>query len=327
MSTAVRHYSLFGLSLATDFPFANRLGEGAAPQDLTFLCDPDTAGAHESDLACIYRSDRPTLEGEPAVFLLRGPLHEVLRFTGDVDFHLGADRIVARAARPDSLIETHLLGPVLSYWLERKGIVTLHGSAVSSGQRAVGFLSRRGGGKSGMAAAFLQSGEALLSDDLLAVDACQGGFLAHPGFPQMRMWPDESLHFLGGCDHLPLVHPDRSKRRVPVGSGGFGAFHDAPLPLACLYLLERQEEGDTPIEIREVSPREALIELLRQSFLPRLVEAAGLQPARFDLLSRLVLSVPVKRLRYPSGFDRLPEVTEAVRHDLQRIGEPATCRI
>lgn len=323
----MKFYNLFGLSLATDFPFANRLASGEAPQDLTFLCDPDAAGADESDLACIYRSARPTLEGEPAVVLLRGSRHEILRFTGDADFHLGADRIVARAARPDSLIETHLLGSVLSYWLERQGIVTLHGSAVSSEQRAIGFLSRRGGGKSGMAAAFLQSGEALLSDDLLVVDASQGSFLARPGFPQMRMWPDESLHFVGGCDHLPLVHPDRSKRRVPVGSGGFGTFHDAPLPLACLYLLERQEEGDALTEIHEISPRQALIELLRHSFIPLLVEAAGLQPARIDLLSRLVLSVPVKRLRYPSGFDRLPQVAEAVRHDLQRIGEPAACRI
>jgi hypothetical protein len=318
----VRVYSLFGLSLATDFPFANRLGEGAAPRDLTFFCEPGAAGAEESALPCIYESARPTAEGEPAVFLFRDSRQELLRFTGDTDFLIGDDHIVARATGPESLIETHLLGPVLSYWLERKGIVTLHGSAVALEQGAVGFLSRRGGGKSGMAAACLLSGGALLSDDLLPIAAHQGSFLVQPGYPQMRMWPDESTHFLGGCDHLPRVHPERSKRRVPVGSGGFGTFHGTPLPLACLYLLERQEEGEAPIRISTAPPREALIELLRQSFLPLLTEAAGFQPARFDLLSRLVLSVPVKRLQYPSGFDHLPRVAEAVRRDLEGRGEP-----
>lgn len=316
MSAPLQHYSLFGLSLATDFSFTNRLEEGAAPQDLSFSCDPH-AGVLETVLPCIYRSTRSTQEGEPAVFLFRDSRQELLRFTGDTDFLIGDDRIVARATGPAPLIETHLLGPVLSYWLERQGIVTLHGSAVALEQGAVGFLSRRGGGKSGMAAAFLQSGGGLLSDDLLAVTERPGGFLVQPGYPQMRMWPDESIHFLGGCEHLPRAHPDRSKRRVPVGFGGFGTFYGTPLPLACLYLLERQEEGDAPIRICTASPRDALIELLRQSFLPLLIEAAGFQPARLDLLSRLVLSVPVKRLQYPSGFEHLPRVAEAVRRDLE----------
>ncbi|HBL26482.1 MAG TPA: hypothetical protein DD490_06575 [Acidobacteria bacterium] len=72
------------------------------------------------------------------------------------------------------------------------------------------------------------------------------------------------------------------------------------------------------MEIREIPPRDALIELLRQTFSPRLVAAAGLQPARFDLLSHLVLHVPVKRLRYPSGFALLPKVVESIHNDLDR---------
>jgi len=163
----------------------------------------------------------------------------------------------------------------------------------------------------------LQAGQALLSDDLLPIEARDGSFLGRPGYPQMRMWPDEATHFLGGFERLPVVHPELSKRRVPVGPGGLGTFHDSPLPLACIYLLERRAEAE-PLELRNLSPQDALIELLRQSFTPLLVEAAGLQPSRFDLLSRLVLAVPVKRLRYPSGFDRLPRVAEAVRLDLER---------
>jgi hypothetical protein len=134
----------------------------------------------------------------------------------------------------------------------------------------------------------------------------------------MRMWPDTASSFLVRFEHLPRVHPDLEKRWIPIGPDGLGVFHGDAAPLSCIYLLDRRPEAGAPVEIREISRREAVIELLRHSFIPLLVEAAGLQPARLDLLSRLVLQVPVKRLRYPSGFDRLPAVAEAVRRDLER---------
>lgn len=314
----LRFHRLFGFNLGSDFPFASCLGQGGPPPaDLVFLSE---AAAEAAFGDCVYQSRSRTAEGASTFSLHRSPDHEVLSFTGTVDFHLWPDRIVARPRTPEPspLVEIHLLGPVLSYWLERRGLVTLHASAVTVGQQAAAFVSTHGGGKTGLAASLVQSGRPLLSDDLLPLEERDGRFLGRPGYPQMRMWPDEATHFLGGFEDLPTIHPDLSKRRVAIGPDGFGTFHGEAAPLSCLYLLDRQPDGDAPIEIREVSPRDALIELLRHSFTPLLVEAAGLQPSRFDLLSRLVLQVPVKRLSYPSGFDRLPRVVETVRRDLER---------
>lgn len=325
-SAELRFHWIFGLRLGSELPFRSHFGAGQAedgPADLVVSCERLPLVLPEPSV-CVYRSRSRTSDGEPTFSLHRSADHEILRFTGVADFHLGPDRIVARPATPEPgpLLEIHLLGPVLSYWLERRGVVTLHSSAVALGRRATAFFATHGGGKSGVAASLIQAGHPLLSDDLLPIEEAGGGFLARPGYPQMRMWPDEATHFLGGFEHLPPVHLGESKRRVPVGgsgdSGGFGAFHDSPLPLACLYLLDRRPENDAPIEIREVSPRDAMIELLRHSFTPLLVEAAGLQPARLDFLSRLVMQVPVRRLRYPSGFERLPAVAEAIRRDLDR---------
>jgi hypothetical protein len=309
---AMRSLRLFGATLASDFPFASRLCDGHGAPDLTFSSDP------YGQAPALPPQGRPI--GNTTVRLFRTPDREILRFTDVADFHLWPDRIIAQPADPEPspLLEIHLLGSVFSYWLERQGLVTLHASAVAVGPRAAAFLSTHGGGKSGLAAALMRAGASLLTDDVFPLEERNGSFLGRPGYLQMRMWPDEATHFLGGFEHLPLVHPDLSKRRLPVGQDGFGTFCDDSLPLGCLYLLERQPDGDAPIEIREVSPRDALIELLRHSFTPLLVEAAGLQPARFDLLSRLVLQVPVKRLRYPSGFDHLPRVAGAVRRDFER---------
>jgi hypothetical protein len=180
--------------------------------------------------------------------------------------------------------------------------------------RAVAFLSRHGGGKSGLAAAMVQAGFPLLTDDLLVLEEGESGWEARPSYPEMRMWPDEAAHFVGDPETLPLVQSDSEKRRVAIGEGGFGSFLDASAPLACLYLASRRPERDGDVEIQPVSRSEALIELVRHSFSARLVEAAGLQPARLDRLARLVRAVPVRRLVYPSGFDRLPEVVRSLHN-------------
>ncbi len=158
----------------------------------------------------------------------------------------------------------------------------------------------------------MRTGASLLTDDLLVVEEVGERWQACPSYPHMRMWPDETEYFLGHFVDLPLVQQDSEKRSVAVGTGGFGSFQDAPVPLACIYLASRRPEAEGGVEIQPVSRGEALIELVRHSFSPRLVEAAGLQPSRLDRLSRLVRQVPVRRLSYPSGFARLPEVAEAL---------------
>lgn len=312
---------LYGITLASDFPFAAPFAPaGSREPDLTFSVSLDApVPALWQQERPIYKSPWRTEDGESASFLYRAPGFEVLRFPGVLDFYLWPDRIVCHLIDPQSqfLVELRLLGPVLAYWLEQRGAAALHASAAVLEDRAAVFLSTHGGGKTGLAAALLRAGGTLLTDDLLPVEERHGTFLGHPGYPQMRMWPDEATWFLGGCGDLPLVHPELTKRRVPVGPDGFGTFHDRPARLACLYLPDRRPEPNGPVEVHPVAPRDAVIELVRHSFSPFLVEAVGLQPGRFDRFARLVRQVPVRRLSYPSGFDRLSVVAEALLRDLK----------
>jgi hypothetical protein len=310
---------LFGANLESGFPFTVDLPAGRPPADLAFDLEPGL-GAPElapGRPAPIYSSPWREEGGESVCHLFRLADRDLFSFSKVVEFHLGPRRISARLLHPDYeyLVEFRLLGPILSFWLERQGIPTLHASAVEVKGHAGVFLSASGGGKTGLAAAMMQAGHALLTDDILPVEETGGAFLGRPGYPQMKMWPDEAAHFFPGWEHLPRVHPQITKRRVTVGEGHWGAFHDSPLPLAALYLPERREGG--PIEISPLSRSQAVIELVRHSFSPHLVQAVGLQPSRLDFFARLVRQVPVRRLAYPSGFERLPEVVEAVRRDLR----------
>jgi hypothetical protein len=214
------------------------------------------------------------------------------------------------------MVEIHLLGSVFSFWLEREEIPALHASAVVAGERAVAFLSTSHGGKSSLAAALMQAGCPLLTDDLLPLEFRGGTLVGRPGYPQMRLWPEEARCFLGYAEGLERVHPDYAKRRVPIGTGGFGTFADSPHPLTCIYLPERRDVGETKVEILPVAPPDALMTLLRHSFTPRIVAAIGLQPQRLDFFSQLVRDVPLRRLVYPSGRQHLGWVREALLEDM-----------
>jgi hypothetical protein len=292
-------YDLFGYRLAAAFSFKTRLTAGNPPADLTLEL------AAEPLLPIPFG---PPLYRSPLTSLFHSNGREVLRFLDAGDFLIQDDRIEVFLERTRlDLAELRFLGPVFSYWLERRGLTTLHASAVAVNGQGVAFLSRHGGGKSGLAAAMVRAGHPLLTDDLLAVEETGDHWKVQPSYPEMRMWPDEAAWFAGSIEDLPFVQTDSEKRRVEIGP-----FQESPAPLSRIYVASRRPETEGGIEIQPLSRSEALIELVRHSFSPRLMEAAGLQPARLDRLARLVRSVPVHRLVYPTGFDRLPLVVASI---------------
>lgn len=313
-------FRLFGLTLSTDFAFANRLAPGAGSPDLTFTCVKESPlpGALEQAQP-VYASPYRTKDGESQLYLYLSGDCAVMRFPGVADFYLWSDHIVCHLPNPSYayMVEIRLLGPVLSFWLEQHGIAALHASAVAINERAVAFLSSNKGGKSSLAAMLVKAGYPLLTDDILPVERCESIFLGRPGYPTMRMWPDEAQYFLGYYEKLELVHPELDKRRVPLGPGGLGNFCSTAQPLACLYLPERYNpQGQkASIEITPISPRNATVELVRHSFSARVVEAAGWASRRLEFFAHMARQVPMRRLVYPSGFERLPVVQDAILAD------------
>lgn len=309
---------LFGLTVASNFPFTFPLPTGHGPVGLTISVQPSTLASLKQVVSRpAYASTRLGKGGLSIGFLYRETDEDILHFTDVADFRIRPGRIdvhVHQASRETGMAELYILGQVMSYWFERQGLLTFHSSGVFIEGRAIAFVSRHGGGKSGLAAALVSEGAQLVTDDVLVLDESEDNWMTRSSFPLMRMWPDEAEHFLGSYADLPRVQKDSEKRSVAVGEGGFGRFHETSSPLACIYLATRVEGADV-VEIQPVPRSEALIELVRHSFSPRLVEAAGLQPARLDRLARLVRRVPVRRLVYPSGFERLEEVAATVLRD------------
>jgi hypothetical protein len=320
----LRRYRIFGLTLETDFEFQTPLRPSDQGPDLRFeLLDPgaDSRGCTDPG-STIFESTLRFTSGLPVLTVHRGVEGDRVRFSEVVEFLLSGEGIQARLLDADYRyqVEPRLLGPILSYWLEGRGIPMLHAAAVSVWGKAVGFIGTNRGGKSSLAVSLMRRGFPLLSDDLLGLEPSDAGIEVRPGIPSMRMWPDLAREVLGDeWETMPLAHPRYDKRRVAVGPAGFGRFLDRNCPLKRLYLPQRRDpdEHGPNIEIVSMPPAEVIFGLLRGSFLPRLTQAAGFTPARMQIFAALTQRVPVRRLIYPSGFEHLHRVSQRILEDLE----------
>ncbi len=303
---------VFGFALQTNQDLGVILPVVSGPPDLRLQVR--LAERFQPARAKLVYASEPEEGSDAGVTAYRGVGHSIVRFRSVSEFRISDDLVTCHLLSTDYeyLVPIQFLGIVMTLWMELRGLPVLHASGIAADNHGVAFLAVKRGGKTSLAAAMMQGGHRMLSDDLVALDVAAGSVLAHPGYPQSRMEPDVADHFVEGWEHLPIVHPDFEKRRVPVGL--LGVHESRPMPLARIYLPERVDSG--PIEITPIPGPSALVELLRGSFMPTMVARFGLESERLSKLASVTNTTPMKRLRYPSGLDRLPEVVAAVENDL-----------
>jgi hypothetical protein len=243
-----------------------------------------------------------------------------LRWSGLFEFLISANgrRIACRALTGVSrdAFHAYLIGQVLSFALVKQGIEPLHATVVVVNGQAVAFLGDCGYGKSSLAAAFLQAGHPLLTDDLLVVNEEGPGFSAYPGPPRIKLFPEIANRLLGeGVKGTPMNNLT-PKLIIPLDDHWS---HRGAAPLRALYVLAPAGPASRckKVTVRLLSQRRAFLELLRNSFNCLVIEPERLK-RQFLLATRLASKVPIKLLSYPRTLTLLPLVREAILSDLTR---------
>lgn len=203
----------------------------------------------------------------------------------------------------------YLLGRVFALYLELQGFPLLHGCCFTYGNGAAGLLGDSGMGKSTMGAALVAQGLSLLTDDLIPIYIPEDVPEVHPGIPMSRIWPDTGAQFVSNYADAEKIHPRGKKRKVLDNGRGKSRFSKSPQTLKHLFILERNPAA-TDIQIHTITGASALMELVRMSYRPELVQALGIQPKRMELFALALKSVKVHRLNYPSGFEHVPQVCQ-----------------
>jgi hypothetical protein len=209
---------------------------------------------------------------------------------------------------------THL-GPSLSFALINLGIEPLHSTTVMVEGGAVALMGDCGYGKSSLGATFVKAGHALLTDDLLVLQRGPDGFIAYPGAPRVKLYPEIAKVIFG-----PRVRGLRLTRLTPkiiIPLTGARA-QQTPVPLKAIYMLTPPVSGHARkgVTIRRLSPRRAFLELVRNTFNMAVTDAGRLE-RQFRLASDLALEVPVKTLSYPRKLRMLAAAREAILEDLK----------
>ena len=240
----------------------------------------------------------------------------LLRFPDLADFEVSSDGRKVSAwpvpgVSPGTVEHLHL-NQVLPLALSRQGRLVLHASAVEINGIGVAFTGESGRGKSTLATSFATSGARFLTDDGLQLDWLDGQCWITPSHPSVRLWEDsqealihEAVDLAPAVDYTP---------KVRLLAGDRLAFCDSVQPLRRVYFLG---EGVAPsLTIEAVRPAEALMELVKNSFLLD-IEERELLAWHFDEMVRLAELPIYYRLDYPRCYEDLPRVREAImRHAL-----------
>ncbi len=306
--TPARHLSrLYGLTIESPFPLrgAKSLAATHEVPDVTIQWQPESAW-REITTPLTSRpepgADRPwlglTLDGELCVEWRR-ELQFVIKPSNDQIV------VVCRPAKLE-FAPTALIGIGLGLLLQRRGVLCIHGSALSINGRTITLVGESGAGKSTTAASLIVQGGTLVSDDVVALRPCGDDFVVEPGSTSLRLDQAAKTRILGSELQLSTA-PWVDKLLWDVSS------KDGKDPQAqrldAIYLLGRAEglEGVRPEPLAPLlALRELIAALYPQGF------SALLTQDRLALLRAVVERVPVIVVRYPRRWDILPELYEVL---------------
>lgn len=283
-TTQQSYYMVFGLRVVSEIPMPELLRASTAGDEADIeICRGDLREEWET---LGYTDDQFAFSSNGVLFHIPG--------TAIFRVREGKQIMISPSAEAEEkTIRLYLLGSCMGILLLQRGILPLHGSAVVIDGKAYAIVGDSGAGKSTLAAAFLEYGYQLLTDDVIAVsiDNNENCPIVYPAYPQQKLW-QESLEQLGmETDRYHTIYS--SKYAVPVRS----RFCLDPIKLAGIFELMKTEEQEVEIEQVEGIGRLPILQM--HTFRDFLVPQLAGEQWHFSKVAALASKVNVYQLRRP----------------------------
>jgi hypothetical protein len=260
-------------------------------------------------------SSGPTWALAEDVFLLRVPgIARFLLTNGNAIVYQPGPK-----AQPGD-IGAFVTGAAFGVLLHQRGLMVLHASSVSVNGRAALFMGPSGAGKSTLAAALLQRGYPLVTDDFCAVgyDAA-GRPLVYPDSRLPKLWANTIRH-LGLADRQRQAVRGRiSKFHVEPTLAGSG-----PSPLLCgpVYALA-EARGPATSGISRPNVVDAALLLRQNAYRTRLIGPMRQGELYFRLAAAIGNAGGVFQLTRDLDFEALPAVVDDLERHWSDLGQLA----
>jgi len=205
----------------------------------------------------------------------------------------------ADAGKPLAAVVDGYYRTVVPLALQVYGLEAMHGTAVETAAGAVALCGSSHAGKTTLTYALSRRGHRLLADDGLVIDAsaADGVFLQPIPFALMIREPTAAYFGTPVREHVRVAEDLAPSVAV------------APVPLAAVVLLNRVKSGEQHLQALEKP--EAYISLLAHCYTFSL-DDVGRKARMLRAYARFADTVPVYRLTYPDGLDRLDSAAAAV---------------
>lgn len=305
-----RHFSqLYGLTIDSPFPL---LGARSLPSthqvpDVTIQWQPESAWREIT----APLTSRPEADADAPWLGMTSEGDLCVEWRRELQFVIkpSNDQIVV-VCRPAKLefAPTALIGIGLGLLLHRRGVLCIHGSALSINGRTITLVGDSGAGKSTAAAALIVRGATLISDDVVALRSLGDDFVVEPGSTNLRLDNAAKTRILGADLQLstaPWV--DKLLWDASTEDGN----EPQARRLDAIYLLGSAEGLEGVRSDPPLAPLQALRELI-EALYPQGFSAL-LTQERLALLRAVAERVPIIVLRYPRRWEILPELYEVLR--------------
>jgi hypothetical protein len=211
----------------------------------------------------------------------------------------------------------YLLGPVMGFILRHRGLTCLHASALTIHGRAIALVGEAGVGKSTTVAALALRGWPVLCEDVCALERVDRLFQVRPGYPRICLWPDSVDFLFSSADALPLIVKGWDKRFLAL-DGSRAQFATNSAQLTAIFLLAGRTETDSAPSLENISQREAVLELVQNTYMNWLLSVEQ-RAAEFDVLTSLMPSVECFRIFPSADPARLPALAELIETEALRV--------
>lgn len=209
-------------------------------------------------------------------------------------------------------VRLYILGSCMGALLMQRKILPLHGSAVVIDGKTYAIVGDAGAGKSTLAAAFLDRGYKLLSDDVIPVTLSVDRFpIVTPAYPQQKLWREGLNRFGIDSDQLRPIYNRESKFAVPILS----QFATGQFPLAGVFELIKIDHD--AISLQPIRGLARLDTLFNHTYRNYFIKSSGLMAWHFTTTTAIANKIDLYQLHRPECRFTANEIADLILEKIE----------
>ncbi len=198
-----------------------------------------------------------------------------------------------------------LLGSGIGALLHQRGMMAIHGSAITDGKQTAIVSGQSGVGKSTLAAGLHELGYSVIADDISVIGLNgKQQFIVEHGIPHLKLWKDVLAH-LNQADDLAKVRPQLDKYRKPIP-----VLEEEAPRLSKIVILN--PSNSTDFSYSEILGREKFHLLRTNTYRLQFIDKMNQTEAHFRNLSQLVNSIQMFHANRPHDPKNILEFSKSI---------------